>query len=319
MSSLLLGEHRGYLADASRLRAFDRAIQHVVSPGDAVLDLGSGTGVLGLLALRAGARHVYAVDGSAMAAVARGVMRDNDAADRVTVVRAHSQTVTLPEAVDVVLADQLGAFGVEAGLCEAFADARRRHLAPDGTLVPGRVDLVLAPVESPERWAEVAFWDDAPLGIDLRSVAPLARNVRYFTTAAPGDLLGGAATVASVDPGHAAALPVTGRVELAIERPGTLHGLAGWFEAELAPGVVLTNSPLAADRIDRSHVFLPIEAPVPVHPGHRVRATMVADPRVDVHRWEVVVEDGKGQTLAVEPLERRRHAPGPRGPGPNPP
>ena len=67
LSSLLLGEHRGYLADVARLRAFERAIQLAVSPGDSVLDLGSGTGVLGLFALRAGARHVYAVDSSPMA------------------------------------------------------------------------------------------------------------------------------------------------------------------------------------------------------------------------------------------------------------
>jgi SAM-dependent methyltransferase len=298
MSSLLLAEHRGYLADTARLDAFERALAAVVRPGARVLDLGSGTGVLGLLACRAGAGHVYAVDGSAMLAVARGVLRANGVEDRVTFLRAHSQRVTLPEQVDVVVADQLGAWGVEAGLLEAFADARARHLVPGGALVPGRLRMVVAPAEHPGVWSEVAFWDEGPAGIDLASVGPMARNARYFTTASPNDVLGPPGVVADADPGDPGALPVHGRVRLTIERPGTLHGLAGWFEAELVPGVTISNSPLAADRLARSHTFLPVAAPVAVGPGHEVAVEVVADPREGTYRWTVTVQDSTGAVVA---------------------
>ncbi len=298
MSSLLLAEHRGYLADASRLRAFEQAIKNVVSPDDAVLDLGSGTGVLGLLALRAGARHVYAVDGSAMANVTRSILRANGGADRATVLRAHSQRVELPEPVDVVVADQLGAFGVEAGAFEAFADARRRHLRPGGTLVPGRIDLSVAPVESTEAWSDVGFWDEPRSGIDISPVGRLARNVRYFTSVGADDLLGAPGVVASADPGDPCAMPARGTVVLGIERAGTLHGLAGWFDAHLAPGIAITNGPLAPDRVARSHVFLPVDEPVAVAPGHRVQAEVLADPRTDLHRWSVVVRTQAGEVVA---------------------
>ena len=57
----MLEEHRVYLSDRVRLAAFRRAIRAKVRPGMVVLDLGAGTGILGLMALRAGAARVYAV------------------------------------------------------------------------------------------------------------------------------------------------------------------------------------------------------------------------------------------------------------------
>jgi len=68
--SLMLDEHRLYLSDLNRTSLFRRAINAVVKPGDLVLDIGCGTGVLGLLAMKAGAARVYQIDQSPMIQVA---------------------------------------------------------------------------------------------------------------------------------------------------------------------------------------------------------------------------------------------------------
>ena len=60
--SLELDQHRHFLKDEHRINAFRSAIAEVVRPGDVVVDLGSGTGVLGLLACQAGAGRVYSID-----------------------------------------------------------------------------------------------------------------------------------------------------------------------------------------------------------------------------------------------------------------
>jgi ABC-type multidrug transport system fused ATPase/permease subunit len=72
-----LEEHRGYLADAVRLAAFREAICRQTRPGDVVLDLGTGTGILGMLACQAGATRVYAVDRGPILDAARQAARAN--------------------------------------------------------------------------------------------------------------------------------------------------------------------------------------------------------------------------------------------------
>ncbi len=77
MSRYAITEHAGYLRDEIRLSAYRAALTTVVKPGMSVLDLGAGTGILGLLAADAGARVVYAVDDGGITEVARSITRWN--------------------------------------------------------------------------------------------------------------------------------------------------------------------------------------------------------------------------------------------------
>ena len=63
--SEVLKEHYGYLSDAIRQQRFAVALSRVVRPGDRVVDVGCGFGVLGLLCLKAGAAHVWGIDRTA--------------------------------------------------------------------------------------------------------------------------------------------------------------------------------------------------------------------------------------------------------------
>jgi len=53
-----LDEHRHLLSDRARLADLQRAVSTLVRPGDVVVDLASGTGILGLMACRDGAARV---------------------------------------------------------------------------------------------------------------------------------------------------------------------------------------------------------------------------------------------------------------------
>lgn len=287
--SLIVDEHREYLADEPRIRAFGRAIDAVTRPGDVVLDLGAGTGILGLMACRAGAARVYAIEHGPVIALAREIARANGVADRVTFIKELSTRVSLPERVDLVVCDQIGRFGFEAGLLEYLGDARERMLKPGGRMLPSRVELIVAPVISPGEWARVRFWDDRRAGFDFSPAARRARHTGYPASFESQSLLGPPAVLGAFDLARSADA-IRGSAAIPIQRADALHGIGGWFTATLAPGVSMTNSPIDPDRIARRQAFFPIERPVDVEIGDLVRIVFDIRPIEMVVNWRVAVD-----------------------------
>ncbi|MGH9313419.1 MAG: methyltransferase domain-containing protein [Vicinamibacterales bacterium] len=282
--SLAVDEHRRYLTDRPRIEAFRRAIREVVRTGTVVADVGSGSGILGLLACEAGAGRVYSIEATGMIELARAVAARNGFADRLRFVHAESVEVELPEQVDVLVCDQVGHFGFEAGLFDFVSDARRRFLKPGGAMVPARVRLQIAPVSDPELAAGVRFWCERPAGFDMSPAHAWAANTGYPTKLEADQCLGASAVAADVDVIGFTGQPLVLEVSLPIATRGLLDGIGGWFTADLAPGVTLTNSPLSPDRIDRRNVYFPID-PVAVEPGDLLAVRMRILPTEVVVSW----------------------------------
>jgi protein-L-isoaspartate O-methyltransferase len=83
----ILGYHFSMVNDIARAAAFKRGLAEIITPSSIVIDLGSGSGLLAVMAAQLGARHVFAVEQeSSLAEVSRRVMVDNGVSDRVTVI-----------------------------------------------------------------------------------------------------------------------------------------------------------------------------------------------------------------------------------------
>lgn len=250
-----LDVHRRMLGDRARMDAYARAIAAVVKPGMAVMDAGTGSGILAGLAARAGARVVYAVDNSDMIDVATEVFRASGFGDRVRAIRADIAEVKLPEPVDVIVSETFGALALAEGGLDDVRAAAANNLARGGVVVPRGLSLWLAPVGDgvvlEEAMAPFAAYGGVELGV-LRGSA-LHRGMTV--TLAPGQLL---------DPGGAfATLPfpgeprAVGRVHLPGVR-GRVVGFAGWFSLDMADGIVLGTGPADAPTHWRQQ-FLPVD------------------------------------------------------------
>jgi protein arginine N-methyltransferase 1 len=224
-------------------------------------------------------------------AVSRDLAQNNGLADRINFIKRFSTHVDLPEKVDVVIADQIGNFGFNAGIIQFFADARQRFLKPEGVTIPRSMTLVLAPVDAQDLYDQVDFWNTSPAGFDFRCVRPLAANTGYQVNLSPETIIGDVIDISNVDLNHATTDPFHGEATATIRRSGTLHGLGGWFNAELAPGIFMTNSPLSPERIQRRQVFFPIDRPVQVAAGDQARIRMTVRPADSVVNWNVDVLD----------------------------
>jgi protein arginine N-methyltransferase 1 len=307
------------LNDHVRVAAYERAIAATVKPGDVVLDLGAGTSVMGMLACRAGAARVYAIESSGMVEIARRIARANGFEDRIVCVHGDSMQVELPERVDVAIADQTGPLGIGGGLFAFFNDAHRRFLKPASTTIPSRVDLSIALAEYPQGWAPIEFWDQPRLGFDMSAMHDVARNVGYEIYFTPAELLSAPERVLSFNLAKSISEPTSAAATLVARRPGTLHGLFGFFSAELAPGVAISNSPLGPSTIKRRAWFMPIERAVTLETGDTADVIVHMMPVEEMVTWkiEVMGRDGaakeksthstfKGTLIAKEELRKMR-------------
>lgn len=297
--SLIVDEHRRYLSDHPRLEAYRRAIAASVRPGDVVIDVGSGTGILGLMACRAGASRVYAIESTGMIEIARALAAENGVADRMTYVPRHSTEAVIPEPADVLVGDLAGRMGFEAGVFDVYRDARR-WLKPDARVIPSSITIHAAPVEHREAHQNAIFWRGGAEGFRTESVLRWALNTGYPWRYDPEHLLSSSsvsAAFSTIDPPDL--LRIDGRV--AIERAGSLHGIGAWFTAALAPGVVLTNAPRAESRIDRRNVFLPVERRIAAQAGDEVGIAIRIRPGDMLVSWSIEVRTRDGVT-------RERHS-----------
>jgi len=71
------------IGDSARFNAYAKAISRSVRPGDVVAEIGCGPGVFSLLACRAGANRVYAIETEDIIDVARQIAVANGFEDRI--------------------------------------------------------------------------------------------------------------------------------------------------------------------------------------------------------------------------------------------
>lgn len=140
------GEQERMLADRRRMDFYHAAIARHIHPGDRVIDLGTGTGILAAFASRAGAATVYAIDHSRILKRARKLAAHNGVAN-VEFIATHSKDFALAERVDVILHEQMGDWLFNEAMVANVIDLRDRLLKPGGRILPSRFELYCEPVK----------------------------------------------------------------------------------------------------------------------------------------------------------------------------
>lgn len=251
-----LEAHEEMLSDNVRVEAYHRGIHRNVQPGDVVLDLGTGTGLLAFMASRAGAKKVYAVEHSDFVDVAREI-GDYNGFTNIEYIRANSREFTPPEPIDVVLHEQMGDELFNENMLENVLDLRDRVLAPSGRILPARFRLFVEPVSMHEEMRIRRFWNiDLPDGIDLSASqhSPVAarfntgRNDNFWlrphsvksTIGEPQPILEfDLNTLESLE-----SLPARHIVERTASADTIVDGCCIWFEAAFDDETTLSTSPL---------------------------------------------------------------------------
>jgi predicted RNA methylase len=259
--------HFPMLNDRDRNEAFVTAIERQVVPGSHVLDIGSGTGLLAMIAARAGAGRVTTCEANPLLAeIARQVIAVNDLSDVITVVPKMSTELrvgrNLPRRADLIVSEIVDCGLIGEGLLPTMRHARTHLLAPGGTLLPKSARLFGFLVESDTVNGLNRVTTAA--GFDLRLLNMVATRghfpVRLQTW--PHEVLSSTVELASFD---LTADPLDDgqrRIALPVVTTGIAHALAVWFEMDIGSGVTLRTPPDGESHWMQALVPLPTPRPI---------------------------------------------------------
>jgi protein arginine N-methyltransferase 1 len=300
--------HRTLLADRVRNAAFQAALARlIVKDTTTVADIGTGTGFLGFLAAKLGAKRVDLYETAGVAGVARKLMRHNRLRN-CRLFEMHSTEAIEPDRVDLVVCETLGNYPFEENIVETLNDARLRFLKPGGAIVPASVQQLVCPVIGERHLAELAAWDRVGYGLDFGPAKTMTLNNIYVRTIEAGDLL---------DSGRAAKVwdelsfqrpnktTRSGEAGWTLARRTTIYGLALWWTAGLADGIALATGPLDP-RTHWEQLYLPVLQPVALEAGQtlavRLRSTTSYERGTNL-AWTLAFGDAAGRELSRQALD----------------
>jgi type I protein arginine methyltransferase len=248
-------EQEKMLADKPRMDFYHAAVARHIQPGDRVVDLGTGTGILAAFAARRGAAKVYAIDHSKILEHAKTLAAHNRI-ENVEFIAIHSNDFTVDEPVDVILHEQMGDCLFDEDMLANISDLRDRMLKPGGLILPSRFDLYCEPVKLNDERHVPFMWELNVHGYDyscLERSRPQETGYYHLRGCDRGlaeRFLGEPEPMLSIDlhTVREADLPRELCFTRTVQRAGRLDGYAVFFCARVDGDLSLSSSPLDPGR-----------------------------------------------------------------------
>ncbi|KAI4474570.1 hypothetical protein M0802_015549 [Mischocyttarus mexicanus] len=171
--------HREVLQDEVPIMAYRNSIYHNkhLFNGKTVLDVDCGTGILSMLAAKAGAAKVIGIECSDIVENTKQIIEANQLSNVVTILKGKVEEVSLPdeiEKVDIIISEWMGYCLFYESKLDAVLFARDKWLCKDGILFPDKASLFICGIEDKEYKDEnINLWNNL-YDFDMSSLRKLA-------------------------------------------------------------------------------------------------------------------------------------------------
>ena len=219
-----LHEQERMLGDEPRMAFYHEAIKRHVKPGQRVIDLGTGTGILAAYAARED---------------------------------VHSTEFYLDEPVDVILHEQIGDFLFDEAMVPNVCDLRDRLLKPGGLILPSQFELFCEPITMHDDRRIPYIWELTDVhGFDYSAMdRSRPQNPEYYRLSSCDlslvkHFMGEPEPLVAVDL-HTIeedTVPLSITITRKVLRGGVIDGLAVFMKAKVDDDLVLSSSPIDPGR-----------------------------------------------------------------------
>lgn len=240
--------HFAMLNDAERNRAFHAALRAQLEPDQLVLDVGAGSGLLGMMAARAGARAAVSCEMlEPVAHVARRIIAANGLSDRVSVVPKSSFDLRvghdLPARADLLVTETIDCGLLGEGILPIIHHAVDHLLREGARIIPAGARVMFALLESPAIHHNNFAFEAGDFDVRLFNRFSTREYFPVRLSTWSHEFLCAPATAFDFAFQAAPRAPGVNWVPVEIQRSGAVHGVVFWFELDLGAGIRLSNAP----------------------------------------------------------------------------
>ena len=257
-----------------------------ISDDSLVLDIGTGSGLLSMMAIANGAREVVACEiTNTIAKIAKKIIHKNGYAEKITVINKKSTELKigedLPKKVDLIISEILAAQFVGEGVRSSIFDANKRLLKKDGIIIPESGTIKISLLGSDKKILDVVSVTSVN-GFDLSEFNSITQNKWNMNLTEIPTLLSGHKDAFNINLYNEDNIVNEEKIiELKANQDGLCLGIIQWMKIKLYKDIEYENIP-GTEFAGRSHWPTPLylfDKPVTVKKGNvlKIRAILGDD------------------------------------------
>lgn len=240
--------HFEMLNDEQRNAAFEAALSEAVTSDTIVLDIGSGTGLLAMMAARAGAKETVTCEMVApLAELARETVERNGLASRIVTLDRKSVSVIIGEHMqrkaNLLVTETVDCGLLGEGIIPSIIHAKANLLTEDAQVIPCAATVFAMLVES-TRLRNLNCAHRAS-GFDVSLINKYS-TLRYFPVrlaAFDHVPLTEPFEVFTFNFAHDTIVPARKTIHVPVKRDGVAHCIVFWFDMKLNQETSISNEP----------------------------------------------------------------------------
>jgi len=241
--------HIPMMNEHGRNEAYEKAMKAAIRAGDVVLDIGTGAGLLSMIAADCGAKEIITCEMSkTISKIAKKIIQKNGFDQKIRVINKNSKDLILGNDIskkaDVLVSEILSSEFVGEGIQTTVLDAKKRLLKKNGKIIPEGGSIMIALIENTGKLAKELFVDNA-LGYDIRDFNSITANKHVATLEDEPVFLSDPIEVFTFDFCNFKKIYTDKKtIKIEVNRTGTCAGVIQWLKVQLYDDIEYQNNPV---------------------------------------------------------------------------